>query len=671
MLIPRRRITSLTILSLVVFTIWYLFHESSLTTEDVTARIKSGIKHKPDDARLAPPTPVQTEDAPEQASPIEIPSPIVSDTTIASNETGLKQEQKIESPELDEIAAKLQTQKNRWNTGQATIGTKTFVAKHPVAELQDLPLAAPLELPKLQHAFDEETDTAKKRRLERLAAVKESFVHSWAGYKKYAWLQDELIPVSQSSRNNFGGWAATLVDSLDTLWMMGLHEEFEEAVEAVKSIDFAEPKIENLNTFETTIRFLGGLLGAYDISEAKYPMLLEKAAQVGELLYCAFDTPNHMPVTRFAWKQALDGADQTAGSNSIVAELGSLDLEFTRLSQLTGDPKYYDAVTRVMREFQLSQSSTKIAGLWPTIVDAKRLTFNDNGFTLGGMADSLYEYLPKQHMLMGGRTGGLKYQDMYKFAITAAMNHIFFQPMLPEGADVLISGSAQSDGTESNDPNYKTKLTPRGQHLGCYAGGMVGIGAKLFDQPEHLNMARKLVDGCIWMYKNMPTGIMPEIFHMIPCEMNSDCTWDEAEWERQVRKKYTAHLADPDGSDVEPTTDPKMTVEEMMKELRIVPGVIEIPDRRYLLRPEAIESVFIHYRLTGETDLLESAWNMFVSIENATRTDAANSAIYDVTSKGKPEKDDYMESFWLAETLKYFYLIFSDPDVVSLDKYVL
>jgi Glycosyl hydrolase family 47 len=61
---------------------------------------------------------------------------------------------------------------------------------------------------------------------------------------------------------------------------------------------------------------------------------------------------------------------------------------------------------------------------------------------------------------------------------------------------------------------------------------------------------------------------------------------------------------------------------------------------------------------------------MFESINNATRTDLANSAIEDVT-QARPAKEDRMESFWLAETLKYFYLIFSEPDLISLDDYVL
>lgn len=87
-------------------------------------------------------------------------------------------------------------------------------------------------------------------------------------------------------------------------------------------------------------------------------------------------------------------------------------------------------------------------------------------------------------------------------------------------------------------------------------------------------------------------------------------------------------------------------------------------------RPEAIESVFIMYRITGDKELQDAAWRMFQSIQKMTRTEYAHAAIEDVRNP-KSEQLDYMESFWLAETLKYFYLIFSDPDLVSLDDYVL
>jgi mannosyl-oligosaccharide alpha-1,2-mannosidase len=87
-------------------------------------------------------------------------------------------------------------------------------------------------------------------------------------------------------------------------------------------------------------------------------------------------------------------------------------------------------------------------------------------------------------------------------------------------------------------------------------------------------------------------------------------------------------------------------------------------------RPEAIESVFIMYRITGDKTLQDAAWRMFRSIEKLSRTDIAHAGIVDVRTINTA-KFDKMESFWLAETLKYFYLIFSEPSLVSLDEYVL
>jgi mannosyl-oligosaccharide alpha-1,2-mannosidase len=76
------------------------------------------------------------------------------------------------------------------------------------------------------------------------------------------------------------------------------------------------------------------------------------------------------------------------------------------------------------------------------------------------------------------------------------------------------------------------------------------------------------------------------------------------------------------------------------------------------------------YRITGERHWREAGWRMFLAIENHTSTTYGNSAIDDVTMV-KPTLNDEMESFWLAETLKYFYLLFEHEEVVSLDKWVL
>lgn len=61
---------------------------------------------------------------------------------------------------------------------------------------------------------------------------------------------------------------------------------------------------------------------------------------------------------------------------------------------------------------------------------------------------------------------------------------------------------------------------------------------------------------------------------------------------------------------------------------------------------------------------------MFQAVIEATATDVAHSAISNAHVAGSP-KVDSMESFWLAETLKYFYLLFETPDVLSLDEWVL
>ena len=51
-------------------------------------------------------------------------------------------------------------------------------------------------------------------------------------------MKDEVAPISGGSRTTFGGWAATLVDTLDTLWIMDMKSEFDEAVAAVDTLDF-------------------------------------------------------------------------------------------------------------------------------------------------------------------------------------------------------------------------------------------------------------------------------------------------------------------------------------------------------------------------------------------------------------------------------------------------
>ncbi|KLJ07432.1 hypothetical protein EMPG_17097 [Blastomyces silverae] len=493
---------------------------------------------------------------------------------------------------------------------------KNFKEKYPVKSLVPLPSDPVKRLPKVQHVFADEAfkETLSKQK-PRQEAVKQSFIRAWNAYRSYAWMRDEI---------------------------MDLKDEFHEAVRAVSNIDFTTTETKEINVFETTIRYLGGLLSAYDLSGEQ--ALLTKATELGNILYAAFDTPNRMPVTRWKIHSAFLGLEQEASGFCLLAEIGSLTMEFTRLSQLTNDPKWYDAVHRIMKILEEQQSKTKLPGMWPLVLDARTQSFQGqvHAFTLGAMADSLYEYMPKMHALLGGVDD--KYERMYKDAMAVVTTH--------------------ADGG--------VELNAEGQHLVCFAGGMFALGSRLFDIPAHMDIARKLTDGCIWTYKATPSGMMPEVFHMVPCPANEPCMWDETRYKEAVVAAHANSASSPDG---DKQRDKDNGAEAIIARERLPKGIKSIEDRRHILRPEAIESVFILYRITGRTELLDTAWDMFTAIEEMTKAPFGNAALNDVTvprgTAGKAPLSNRMESFWLAETLKYFYLMFSDPSLISLDEYVL
>ncbi|KAI1804120.1 glycoside hydrolase family 47 protein [Daldinia bambusicola] len=524
---------------------------------------------------------------------------------------------------------------------------------YPVRDMRQLPTGKPRALPKIQKSFGKESSKDANIRRGRREAVKRAFARCWKSYRSKAFKSDELAPISGKSKELFGGWGATLVDSLDTLWIMSMRSEFEEAVNAAVTIDFTNCVIETVNAFETAIRYLGGFLAAYDLSGDL--RLLRKAREVGDMLYKAFDTPNRMPISRWDFDNAKKGGKQVAPEMEWLAEVGSFSMEFTRLSMLTGDPKWYDAAERIRVALEEQQGSTQLPGMWPFALNPQDMNFHsDNTFGLGALADSTYEYLPKMYALMGGLIPS--YQSMYENSMDTAIKHLLFRPMVPDTADILISGVMH---VGSKEGKKALNLEHQGQHLVCFAGGMLAVGGKLFDKSEHLEAATKLVDGCVWTYNALPLGIMPENFVMAPCPSDKECGWDERAWKRAVLREAGEH-----------DLDNMEKADEIIAQSRLPKGFTKITEPGYLLRPEAIESVFILYRITGRPDLLESAWVMFESIQMNTKTSLANAALGDITVHGDPPKKDSMESFWMGETLKYFYLIFSEPDLINLDEWV-
>lgn len=239
-----------------------------------------------------------------------------------------------------------------------------------------LPDGKPKAIPKVQFAFGEEPEAAREKRVKRQAQVKEEMQRAWSGYRKYAWMHDELSPVSKKFRDPFCGWAASLVDGLDTLWLMGMVDEFGEAARAVADIDFTYSLVrKDIPVFETIIRYLGGLIAAHDVSatatgKSKYPMLLEKAQELAEILMGIFDTPNRLPILYYNWLPEYASQPHRATTVS-VAEFGSMSMEFTRLAQLTGKQKYYDAIARITNALEdLQERGTTLDGIFPEQLDA-------------------------------------------------------------------------------------------------------------------------------------------------------------------------------------------------------------------------------------------------------------------------------------------------------------
>ncbi|KAI1396771.1 endoplasmic reticulum mannosyl-oligosaccharide 1,2-alpha-mannosidase [Hypoxylon fuscum] len=511
--------------------------------------------------------------------------------------------------------------------------------RFPAGDMIPLPTGKSRQLPSIQARFRAETSSAKEKREAKRLEVKEVFLNDWKAYKKYAWMKDALSPISGGFLDQFSGWAATLVDSLDTLWILGLREEFDEAVTAVANIDFGISSSSRVNIFETNIRYLGGLLAAYDLS--KREILLTKAIELGDLLYSAFNTENRMPVDFIEFKTAKTGEGLTVESSVVSASPGTLSLEMTRLSQITGNSKYYDAIARVMDVFYRGQNQTSLPGLWPKYVSmsAQDVTSGDQ-YTLGGCADSLYEYLPKEYALLGGRE--LKYEMMSRGFLETAKNNLLFRPMLPKNEPILIASSASVSSIG------EVSLDEETEHLACYLGGVYALSGKLFDKPEYVKIGTKLSLGCVYAYRSFPTGMMPERINMVACKSFEDCEWDGARFDKEKNKQR-----------------------EWKDHIPL--GFTTAKDPRYILRPEAIESVFIMYRITGKPIWQDLGWEMFMAIVNGTKTEmGTHAAVKDVTRAAEAlPQDDYMESFWLAETLKYFYLLFSTPDIISLDDYVL
>ena len=195
------------------------------------------------------------------------------------------------------------------------------------------------------------------------ARVRAVAARTFDGYAEHAWGHDELRPVSNRSRDNWGGLAVTMVDSLDTLLLMGLTEQYKRARDwLVDNLPARLGAAVDVPFFEVVIRCLGGLLGAHTLSGDA--ALLDLAEQLGDKLLRAFDSPSGLPFCTVNLAHGNASCPRSDFGYSIpLAELGSVQLEFGALAVLLGRPEIAVAADGALRTLRRLPS---LDGLYPS-----------------------------------------------------------------------------------------------------------------------------------------------------------------------------------------------------------------------------------------------------------------------------------------------------------------
>jgi mannosidase alpha-like ER degradation enhancer 2 len=223
--------------------------------------------------------------------------------------------------------------------------------------------------------------------------VIEACRHAWIGYKQFAWGFDDFQPLTRSGKNWYKqSLLMTPVDAFDTFIFLGMKDEADEAKKLILSkLNFNTDN--NVQVFEITIRLLGGLQSAYELDGDK--KFLELAKELADRLLPAFNTTTGMPY-RYVHLQTKALRD----SINNPAEIGTLMMEFGKLSKLTGDAKYYDVAKKAMMEVYKRRGKTGLVGLQINVVNGN---WTNTESAIGAYIDSYYEYLYKCWKLFGDK----------------------------------------------------------------------------------------------------------------------------------------------------------------------------------------------------------------------------------------------------------------------------
>ncbi|KAJ2893591.1 hypothetical protein GGI21_005405, partial [Coemansia aciculifera] len=361
----------------------------------------------------------------------------------------------------------------------------------------------------VQHDFSDETAEERQTRRDRADAIRRGFMYAWDGYKQYAYGADEIDVINRAPKTTRNGWGATLVDALDTLWIMGLKDEFWKARDFVARVDFRKDGGQLTKVFETNIRYIGGLLSAFELSGDK--IFLQKAVELTDIIMPAFNTPLGLPWQMLNVTTGVGSSETPGRSSTNLAEIGTFQMEFYRLSQHTRNATYHEAaqnvITVMLNKNKLNDPSSNyvIPGMYPIDFDMVSGKFTSRATYWGGGGDSFYEYLAKTWILSDFMLE--RNIDMWSESIQSFMHY---------GVAESTSGHVFPGFVDG------TKFYPYADTFTNFIPGTLGLISKIVGSDVYFELAEKLLEAGFSVFARMPSALGAEAIKFVRKNVPSD-----------------------------------------------------------------------------------------------------------------------------------------------------